>query len=365
VLGRPRSRWLLTLQVAAFVAPFGTLLAASGIGGSVYLGFFTFFLPILLVDILLAVMLLRGWRRGNREARVLLPAVLVLGFAQYWSFLNSLAFFLHIFATVHVLPALLIGSYRFTLGDIGDFVFFVTMLLFLVLRTVAIARERAHAAAELEAARTTQQLLLARSSQPTPGFHVESVYHPASEVGGDFFLVSSTPNSGLVAIIGDVSGKGLIAAMRVAMILGVLRRESSFEPAEVLHNLNEALLTPDEPGFTTACCVKIDQDGRYTLANAGHISPYIDGHEIATPPSLPLGVKAHQQYTPVSGKLASDQKIVLLSDGVVEARSTAGELLGFDRLATLTLKPAREIADTAKSFGQEDDITVLTLARIA
>ncbi len=364
VLGKPRARWLFALQVAACVAPFGGVLAASGIGGSIFLGFFTYFLPILLVDILLAVMLLRGWRRGNREARVLLPAVLVQGFGQYWSFLNSLAFYIHIFATPHVLPALFIGSYRFTLPDICDFVFYLTMLLFLVLRTVAIARERAHAAAELEAAHTTQQLLLARSSQPTPGFHVESVYHPASEVGGDFFLVSSTPNGGLIAIAGDVSGKGLIAAMRVAMILGVLRREDSFEPVEVLHNLNEALQTPDEPGFTTACCIKIDQDGRYTLANAGHIPPYIDGKEIMTGPALPLGVDSGQRYTPVSGVLAINQTIVLVSDGVVEARSSSGELLGFDRLPVLTLKPAREIADTAKSFGQEDDITVLTLARI-
>ncbi len=87
--------------------------------------------------------------------------------------------------------------------------------------------------------------------------------------------------------------------------------------------------------------------------------------EIATPPSLPLGVKAQQQYTPVFGKLAEGQKIVLLSDGVVEARSSSGELLGFNRLPTLTVKSAREIADTAKSFGQEDDITVVTLARIA
>ena len=365
VLRRPRSRWLLTLQVAAFVAEFCVLLAISGIGGSINVGFFIFYLPILLVDVLLLVMLLRGWRRGNRDARVLLPAVLVLGFSQYWAFLNTTAFYVHIFATPHALPAIPIGSYRFPIGDIEDFVFYLTMLLFLVLRTVAIARERAHAAAELEAAHTTQQLLLARSSQPTPGFHVESIYHPASEVGGDFFLVSSTPNGGLVAIIGDVSGKGLIAAMRVAMILGVLRRESSFDPAKVLQNLNEALLTPDEPGFTTACCVQIDRDGHYTLANAGHIFPYIDGREIPTAPSLPLGIAAHQQYSPVSGNLSADQKIVLLTDGVVEARSSTGELLGFDRLPSLTLQPAHEIADTAKAFGQEDDITVLTLARIA
>ena len=365
VLGRSRTRWLLALQVAAFLAGFGPLLAIAGIGGSVYLGFFTFYLPLLLVDTLLLVMLVRGWRRGNREARVLLPAVVVLSFGQYWGFFNTLAFYVHIFPTAHLLPVLPIGSYRFTIVDSEDFVFYVTMLLFLVLRTVAIARERAHAAAELEAAHTTQQLLLARSSQPTPGFQVESVYHPASEVGGDFFLVSSSPNGGLIAIVGDVSGKGLIAAMRVAMILGVLRREDSWEPAVVLHNLNEALLTHEEHGFTTACCVRIEQDGRYTLANAGHLYPYIDGKEILTGPGLPLGISSDQRYTPVSGVLQPGQKIVLVSDGVVEARSASGELLGFDRLAPLTLKSAREIADTAKAFGQQDDITALTLARTA
>jgi phosphoserine phosphatase RsbU/P len=365
ILGLPRSRWLLTLQVVALGAPFGTLLAVSGIGGSVYLGFFTFYVPLLLVDTLLLVLLVRGWRRGNRDARVLLPAVVVLSFGQYWGFFNTLAFYVHIVPVLHPQPVLPIGSYRFTIVDVEDFVFYVTMLLFLVLRTVAIARERAHAAAELEAAHTTQQLLLARSSQPTPGFQVESVYLPASEVGGDFFLVSSSPNGGLLAIVGDVSGKGLIAAMRVAMILGVLRREDTWEPADVLHNLNEALLTHEEHGFTTACCVRIESDGRYSLANAGHISPYIDGKEIVAGPGLPLGISADQHYTLVSGTLTAGQKIVLVSDGVVEARSANGELLGFERLAPLTLKSAREIADTAKAFGQQDDITALTLAHIA
>jgi hypothetical protein len=365
VLGRPRSGWLLSLQVVAFGAAFGVLLAVSGVGGTVNVGFFTFYLPILLVDTLLAVMLIRGWRRANRDARVLLPAVIVLSFGQYWAFFNTLAFYVHIFPKANPLPVLPLGSYRFTIPDMEDFVFYVTMLLFLVLRTVAIARERANAAAELEAAHTTQQLLLARSSQPTPGFQVESVYHPASEVGGDFFLVSSSPNGGLIAIVGDVSGKGLTAAMRVAMILGILRREDSWEPAAVLHNLNEALLTHEEHGFTTACCVRIEQDGSYSLANAGHLYPYIDGKEIATGPGLPLGIASDQHYVPVSGILRAGQKIVLVSDGVLEARSASGELLGFDRLAPLTLKSAREIADTAKAFGQQDDITALTLARTA
>jgi len=111
--------------------------------------------------------------------------------------------------------------------------------------------------------------------------------------------------------------------------------------------------------------VQIEPGGRYTLANAGHIAPYIDGREVQTPPALPLGVAPDQLYATVTGDLAANQKLVLLSDGVVEARSATGELFGFDRLAQLTLKPAREIADTAKDFGQEDDITVLTLTRTA
>ena len=254
-----------------------------------------------------------------------------------------------------------VGTYSFTAPDIGYFVFYVTMLIFLVLRTVRIARERAHAAAELEAARTTQQLLLARSSQSTPGFKVESVYYPASEVGGDFFLVSPGADGSLLAIVGDVSGKGIIAAMRVAMILGVLRREDSRNPAETLSNLNHALYIKGEAGFTTACCVRIDRDGLCTLANAGHLAPYIDGKEMDVPSSLPLGVTEDSHFEEVTTRLDPGQSLVLLSDGVVEARSASGELFGFERTASLSTESAGQIADAAKQFGQEDDITVLTL----
>ena len=64
----------------------------------------------------------------------------------------------------------------------------------------------------------------------------------------------------------------------------------------------------------------------------------------------------------LAGKLPDGTRMVLMSDGVVEARSKIGELYGFDRLGPLTLQTARDIAATAQAFGQEDDITVLTLA---
>jgi hypothetical protein len=226
------------------------------------------------------------------------------------------------------------------------------------------ARARAAFAAELHAASTVQQLLLQSASRPTPGFQLESVYLPASEVGGDFFFVSSAPDGSLTAVVGDVSGKGLTAAMRVAMILGVLRSETSHDPGDILFGLNNALIAQGQLGFTTACCIRISLSGGYTLANAGHIAPYLSGRELDTPPALPLGLVADQSYELVHGCLASGERLVLMSDGVPEARSSSGELYGFERLANLTLMSAQQIAEEAQRFGQEDDITVLTLALV-
>jgi hypothetical protein len=224
------------------------------------------------------------------------------------------------------------------------------------------ARERAALTAELQAASTVQQLLLQSASRSTPGFQVESVYLPASEVGGDFFLVSPAPDGSLTAIVGDVSGKGLTAAMRVALILGALRRETSHDPGEILFGLNNALATHDQLGFTTACCIRISLTGEYVLANAGHIAPYRSGIEIETPSALPLGLIREQSYEIVRGSLLKGERLVLMSDGVPEARSAAGDLYGFDRLSSLTTLSAQEIAETAQRFGQDDDITVLTVA---
>ena len=207
-----------------------------------------------------------------------------------------------------------------------------------------------------------QQLLLASASRPTPGFKVESVYLPASEVGGDFFFVSPAPDGSLNAILGDVSGKGLTAAMRVAMILGALRRETSYDPADILAALNNVLIAQGQLGFTTACCIRISLDGHFTFASAGHIAPYISGREIECPSSLPLGIAKDQSYELIRGTLQPDERLVLLSDGVPEARSDSGELYGFDRLISLSSSTAIEIAEVARAFGQEDDITVLTIA---
>ena len=223
------------------------------------------------------------------------------------------------------------------------------------------AAARAAYAAELKAASSVQQMLLQSASRPTPGFQVDSIYLPASEVGGDFFFVQPGPDGSLLAIIGDVSGKGLTAAMRVSMILGVLRRETSDDPAEILFNLNNALVAQGQLGFTTACSMRICRTGDFIFANAGHIAPYLSGVELNSHAALPLGIVPDQVYQAVKGVLRQQDRLVLLSDGVPEARSHSNELFGFDRLSELTRLSAEEIAGAAQKFGQEDDITVLAL----
>ncbi len=101
------------------------------------------------------------------------------------------------------------------------------------------------------------------------------------------------------------------------------------------------------------------------LASAGHLPPYLNSQEILLPGGLPLGAIPENTYDEVSLYLHPGDRLLLLSDGVVEARKSSGELFGFDRVHNLSNQSAFYIADAAKGFGQEDDITVLTVRRLA
>jgi serine phosphatase RsbU (regulator of sigma subunit) len=306
--------------------------------------------------------LLFGMARRRRNAFILGGiALLYLVYLGLWNVLSFIPLSPGPYAT---LAARFVATLQ--PARTAEFALIVALFTLLVAQTLDIVRERGAISSEIEAARTMQQLLLTRSSEATPGFTVETAYLPAGEVGGDFFLVSPTRDGSLAAVVGDVSGKGLRAAMQVSMILGVLRREPSRDPATVLCSLNEALLSQQDTGFTTACAVELCADGRYTIANAGHISPYLTGMgrslELIAPPAFPLGLAGDQSYDVLCGQLKPGQRLVLMSDGIVEARASHGELYGFERLLPLTLRPAAEIASTALAFGQDDDITVVTLS---
>jgi serine phosphatase RsbU (regulator of sigma subunit) len=195
------------------------------------------------------------------------------------------------------------------------------------------------------------------------GFRVESAYKPAGEVGGDFFQILPTADAGLLVVIGDVSGKGIPAAMTVALIVGTVRTLAGYtrKPAEILTALNELMLARSRGGFTTCLVLRAESNGSITGANAGHLPPYRNGEEIHIENGLPLGLVADAEYAETELHLEPEEMLTLLSDGVVEARNHAGELFGFERTQTISRQSAETIALAAQAFGHDDDITVVTL----
>jgi serine phosphatase RsbU (regulator of sigma subunit) len=182
-------------------------------------------------------------------------------------------------------------------------------------------------------------------------------------VGGDFFHLQSVGLDGLLVVIGDVAGKGLKAAMNVSLLIGALRRTHERSPAKILESLNSVLTGTES--FTTCQAIWFASNGEMVIANAGHLSPYLNSQEINLPGALPLGVLPQVSYEEERFFLHPGDRILLLSDGVVEARQPSGELFGFDRVRYLSNQSAFYLADAAKAFGQEDDITVLTVRRQA
>jgi hypothetical protein len=256
-----------------------------------------------------------------------------------------------------------LGPIPIHFATVADFVGLLAIVVIIFFRFLRIQRDRERASSELAAARNVQELLIPQEKINTPGFEVDSVYNPAAEVGGDFYHVEPTPDSGLLVVIGDVAGKGLKAAMNVSMVMGALRRSAERSPAKILESLNRVLVGSD--GITTCQAVWFAANGEVVMANAGHLPPYLNTQEVNLPGGLPLGVLPEVSYPEMRLYLHPGDRLLLMSDGVVEARQGTGELFGFDRIHNLSNQSAFYIADAAKSFGQEDDITVLTVRRMA
>lgn len=234
-------------------------------------------------------------------------------------------------------------------------------------RYVKTRTEKALLENEMSAARQVQQVILPDPHQTFPGYAVDSVYKPALEVGGDFFQILPVGERGLLIVIGDVAGKGLPAAMLVSLLIGSIRAtaEDSHDPVVMLRRLNERIVGRASGGFATALAAFIADDGWVTIANAGHLSPYLDGREVDTPGALPLGISGGGRYEVTRAELRAGSRLTFLSDGVVEAQNPEGRLFGFDRAKAISMEPAAAIVDAAVKFGQADDITVVTVERRA
>ena len=226
-------------------------------------------------------------------------------------------------------------------------------------------QERAMLAGDMQAARAVQEVIIPDAIPSVPGFRIESVYKPAGEVGGDFFQILPTAAQGVLIVIGDVSGKGMPAALTVSLLVGTVRTLVHYtqSPGEMLAAMNQRMLGRQQGGFTTCLVVRIDSDGTLTAANAGHIAPYVNGKELPLENGLPLGLDAQATYPESQLQFPSSGQLTLLTDGVAEARNANGDLFGFDRTAAISTQSAEEIAHAAQTFGQEDDITVLTVTR--
>ncbi len=307
------------------------------------------------------VTLLRATMRRNLEASLLLIP-LILSLVAWIEVLLTAGMSdlggrpYHSPLTLHA------GPIPVHIASLADFTSIFVIVLIIFVRFLRVQREQEHASSELAAARSVQELMIPQEKLVTPGFEVESIYNPANEVGGDFYHVQPSYDGGLLVVIGDVAGKGLKAAMNVSMLMGALRSTAERRPVKILASLNRVLVGSDS--FTTCQAAWFSANGELVLANAGHLPPYLNSQEVALPGGLPLGVLADVSYEEVHLYLHPGDRILLMSDGVVEARLPSGELFGFDRVHNLSNQSAFYIADAAKDFGQEDDITVLTVRRL-
>jgi len=216
-------------------------------------------------------------------------------------------------------------------------------------------------AQDLEQASFLQQQVLVPEALTSTAFSVQTTYRPALTVGGDFYQVISLPGGKLLVVIGDVSGKGIAAAMLVAVLVGAVRTraDETSDPAALLDTLNQRLLGRAGGHFATCLVACLEPGGKMVLANSGHLPPYRNGLPLDLPGSLPLGLAPDARYDSQTIQLQPGDYLTFLTDGVLEARNPAGELLGFDRLSQIAALPAEAIAQAAIAHGQDDDITVL------
>ena len=214
------------------------------------------------------------------------------------------------------------------------------LLIVFLLRAAQQHRENEQYILDMRQAQEVQQILLPDHLPQVAGFSVESAYMPAREVGGDFFQVLETQTGSLLIVFGDIAGKGLPAAMLVAMLVGAIRTRAkeTGDPGEILSALNERLCGNTRGGFATCIAAHISVDGTVDLANAGHLAPYLNGKEIDLEGALPLGVVPDIEFTTIRFLLEPGDGLTFVSDGVVEATNSRQELFGFDRLRKIIRK---------------------------
>ena len=311
---------------------------------------------------ILSLLAVRAWQ-NYLDARVLLVPVFLQSLATVLQRLAVVTFVLDWQHRWGFQVALLERPFPVTLTQAGDLLFLAAVLVILVRRFTRSRTEEERYASEFASARSVQQYLIPMQLPHTPGLAVCCEYRPALEVGGDFFqVIPETADGGTLVVVGDVEGKGLHAGMLAALLVGAVRTAAEFttSPARILEVLNDSL---QNRGHATCLVLRIEADGLITAANAGHLPPYLNGNEVPMEGALPLGAMPDAHFPITHWRLAAGDRLLLITDGVVEAQDAEGHLFGFERAEDLARHraTAASLADLAQRFGQTDDITVLSI----
>src|ERR687897_2336377 len=250
------------------------------------------------------------------------------------------------------------------------------------LKQEAHARERIEQ--ELHVARRIQQASLPEAVPELKGWEIYPSYLPAREVGGDFYDFLELEDGRLGLVVGDATGKGVPAALVMSTTCGMIRavtQASDYSPGEVLQRVNEALATRIPANMFVTCFYGVldPGTGSFSYANAGHDLPYVrrGGYaEELMARGMPLGLMPGMSYEEKEIILGEGDRALFYSDGLVEAHNPEGAMFGFPRLQSLVAEHAQgePLVDflmeelysfTGKRWEQEDDITLVTLHRIA
>lgn len=361
--GLRRPRWL-PLAAAGMAL---LLVASNGLGEDLWFRFVPHPLSVAFHVVSMAVRLgflglllwivSMGIRLRGVEGWLALPPVV----------LASIGRFNNEFAALGIRVSIFPFGVQVSLGNIATVLLAVVLTVLLLRRLVISLKKQRQMALDVKQAQEVQQVILPQAVVAVPGFTIESEYRPALEVGGDFFQILPNPEDGsLLIVAGDVAGKGLKAGMLVALLVGAIRStaETTREPGSVLAALNRRLLGRGD-AQATCLALRIEANGEATLVNAGHLPPYLNGEPVAIAGALPLGLMNDQEFSVLRFKLNETDRLVLLSDGIVEAADAHGQLFGFDRLTDLlrSTSIAAEVASAAQKFGQQDDISIISVAR--
>lgn len=360
-----RDRWIVDMAALLFAVD---LLAVSSVQAPLYgdvvpLAWSTWLRPVhhmcgVFEGVMLVLILLKGFRRHRTEAFLATVPLLLVIFSSFSEALLARFGFQSNFTAFGLTVP--IGA----LASWGLLLIIGALAIRRFLATHATQqREQQAIEAELEQASALQQSVLVSENARSAFFRVDTAYRPAQTVGGDFFQVISGPDGSLLVVLGDVSGKGVSAAMLVAVLVGAIRTraEQSLDPFGMLRMLNSRLTGRSGGHFATCLAMHLRTDGTVCIANAGHLPPFMNGHEVANSGALPLGLLREAEFSSTIVRLSPKDRLTLMSDGVVEAMDQNRELLGFDRTRAMSRLSAHDIAEQAVRHGQQDDITVLTV----